>query len=70
MSSQPQRKSLLDAVVTLLIVGASLYPLYKDDLARLRLWVDRTLSRRDSEAEALAQVQREISLMEHADGTS
>lgn len=51
--------------MTLLVLGVSLYPMYRDDLAKLKLRADRWLARRDADAEALAQVQREISLLEH-----
>ena len=51
--------------MSLVIVGVSLYPLYRDDLARLEGRVRAWFARRDREAEALLQVQREISLMEH-----
>lgn len=60
-----KRRSLVDALVSLLIVGVSLYPLYRDDLARYRLWIKTRLTPPDSEAEAMKQVQREISLLEH-----
>jgi hypothetical protein len=63
-------KDAIDLLITLLIVGVSLYPLYRDDLKRVQMKADQWLhQRRNYEAEALKQVQREISLMEHADGS-
>lgn len=59
------RKDLADVLLTLLVVGLSLYPMYRDDVARFRLRVEQWFTRRNEDAEVLAQVQREISLMEH-----
>jgi len=65
-----RRKSLFDALVGLAIVGLSLYPVYKDDLARWRLWIDQRLEAMFArgDGDALVQVQREISMMEHGTG--
>jgi hypothetical protein len=61
-------KDLVDMALTVLIVGVSLYPLYRDDLKRLAMRFDRWLNqKRNMEAEALKQVQKEISLMEHGE---
>jgi hypothetical protein len=73
MSGQRKDAALKDAIdllITVLIVGVSLYPLYRDDLKRAQMRAEQWLHReRNYEAEALKQVQREISLMEHADGS-
>ena len=60
-----RRQSLMDTLLSLIVVGVSLYPLYRDDLARLRLRAEQWMRRGDQDKDALAQVQREISLMEH-----
>lgn len=60
-----KNRDIADLLLTLLVVGLSLYPMYKDDVARARIRVEQWLARRDPDADALAQVQREISLMEH-----
>jgi hypothetical protein len=62
-------KDVIDILVTFLIVGISLYPLYRDDLKRLQMRAEQWMhSQQSAEKEALRQVQKEISLMEHADG--
>ena len=60
-----KREELRDFLLSLIIAGVSLYPLYRDDLARFRLRVRMWLDRKDQEAELLKQVQKEISLLEH-----
>jgi hypothetical protein len=60
-----KREELRDFLLSLIIAGVSLYPLYRDDLARFRLRVRMWLDRKDEEAELLKQVQKEISLLEH-----
>lgn len=60
-----RKKQWLDFIASLVIVGVSMYPLYRDQLGRYRLWLEQWLTRKDAEAEAMKQVQREISLMEH-----
>lgn len=59
------RKDYFDALVAIAITLIGLYPLYRDDLARWKLWAEQKFSRRDNYRDALEQVQREISLMEH-----
>ena len=58
------RRDLFDMAFALLLAGVSLYPLYRDDIARWRNWAEQKI-RRPRCDEALPQVQKEISLMEH-----
>lgn len=61
-----QRKDeLLSFLLSMTVVAVSLYPLYRDELARWRLKVTEWFTCHDQDAEALKQVQREISLLEH-----
>jgi hypothetical protein len=60
-----KREELRDFLLSLIIAGVSLYPLYRDDLTRFRIWFRTLLDRRNEEAELLRQVQKEISLLEH-----
>ena len=60
-----RRKDLLDLLIAVAVTAVSLYPLYRDDFARWRMWIQVRLMRPDTEAEAMAQVRREISWMEH-----
>lgn len=61
-------KDWVDLGFTLFIVGVSLYPLYRDDLKRAWMWVNLRLEQQKRyEAEAMKQVQKEISLMEHGE---
>ena len=63
-----QRKDLIDMAFALLVVGLSLYPLYRDDVAKWKNYLENKFRPRDPDRQALAQVRREISLMEHGDG--
>jgi len=62
------RRDWVESLLALAVVALSMYPLYRDDIQRARLWVEQKLARSDPDAVALEQVRREISWMEHADG--
>jgi hypothetical protein len=47
------------------LLAVSLYPLYRDELARYRIWIQSHLTTRDPYAEAPPDLQREISRLEH-----
>lgn len=59
-------KDVVDLCIAILPIAVLLGIQYKDELKRAQMRVENHLGRgRDMEAEALKQVQREISWMEH-----
>jgi hypothetical protein len=56
-----RRQEWLEALVTLTVVVVSMYPLYRDDLERARLWVLDRCRRVDPHALEVAEFRREVS---------
>jgi len=65
----PGGKDLVDLAIALLPVAVVLAIQYRDELARLQMrWENWLVRQRLHEADAMLQVQREISWMEHGVG--
>jgi hypothetical protein len=61
-------RDVIDLVIALLPVAVLLAIQYRDDIERFRMRIEQAMNPgRQAEAEALRQVQREISLMEHGE---
>jgi hypothetical protein len=63
---QVTAKDMVDLAIAVLPIALLFAFQYRDEIKRAQMWAEGLLTRRrDREAELLAQVQREISLMEH-----
>lgn len=61
-------KDLLDLAIAIIPVAALLAIQYRDEIKQFQLWVERRINRKPYwENEALQQVQKEISWMEHGE---
>ena len=60
-------RDVVDLIIALAPVAVLLAITYRDELTQARMWIEQHFTRGADDGEALRQVQKEISLMEHGE---